>query len=167
MSQKYKGRVISVVAEKRTLPNGNTVVIDLVRHPGAVVIVPLLRSDEIILIRQYRPVLRSYMYELPAGTLKAGEQPLSCAKRELLEETGYAACHFEKLGKIFPVHGYSTEVMTIFKAEGLLKREAQLEEDEVITICLFKKSKVRQLFRSGAITDAKTICGLTFLGWIG
>ncbi len=99
--------------EIKKLPNGNSVQLDLIVHPGAALIVPFLGKDRIILLRQWRAVLNKYLLELPAGTLDKGESILTCAKRELIEETGYASQKMTKLGRIYPVPGYSTEIIHI------------------------------------------------------
>jgi ADP-ribose pyrophosphatase len=143
------------------------------------VIVPFFTSKKLVILRQFRPVIRRYLYEFPAGTLKPGEPTLDCAHRELLEETGYLAQKMMKLGKIFPVPGYSTEVMTILKAEGLrVFRETPLEKekspmgslqkdpDEILETCILSRGQIRRLFRQGRLQDAKTICALGFCGII-
>ncbi len=148
------------------LPNGRTTHISYINHPGAVIVAPLLNQNTIVMIRQFRPALRRYIYELPAGTIDIPEKPLSCAKRELLEETGFCAKRFQKLGKIYPVPGYSTEVIHIFKAEGLIQKDATPEEYEVIENIHMSKAQVRNYFRHGKIMDGKTICALTHIGWL-
>ncbi len=166
MSYLFKGKLLKLKTAKRRLPNGYTASLELIEHPGAVLIVPLLNKDEVIFIRQFRPVINSYIYELPAGTLEKGEKPIQCAKREIVEETGYAGNRFVKMGKIYPVPGYSTEVITIFKALQLTKVSLSAEPDEVIKICIFKRRRVRELFRKQKIVDAKTISALAFVGWL-
>lgn len=166
MKQLYKGKVIALFKKITCLPNGYSVDLDIVTHPGAVLIVPFISSDKIIILKQYRPVIKAYLYELPAGTLKKGEIKLSCAKRELVEETGYSARKLIKLGKIYPVPGYSTEEITIYKAIGLRKALAHTEEDEVIKVIILNKHKIKKLFKNGRIQDAKTICALSMCGWL-
>ncbi len=166
MKSCFKGKLISLFIKKVKLPNGHTIRVELIKHPGAALIVPFLAKDKVVLLRQYRPVIKSYIYELPAGTLKPGELPLECAKREIIEETGYKAKRFTKLGKIYPVPGYSTEQITIFKAEGLQKAMVCLECDEIIEIIIVDKKKARSLFKSGKLNDAKTICALAMCGWL-
>ncbi len=92
------GRVITLEHKKISLPNGYIVKMDVIKHIGAALIVPFINRDKVILLRQYRPVIKKYLYELPAGTVEKGETPLTCAKRELTEETGYAAGKFTLLG---------------------------------------------------------------------
>ena len=92
-----------LVARHRRLPNGHPLDLEMITHPGAVCIVPFLNSKQIVLMRQYRAAVDSYLYELPAGTLDDNENPLTCAQRELKEETGYSAKSWKKVGKIFPL----------------------------------------------------------------
>jgi len=162
----YKGRLLHLMVGDKTLPNGYRTRFEIIKHPGAALAVPFLTKDKIILLRQLRPVINSYIYELPAGTLDKKESALSCAKREIIEETGYSAEKFTKLGEIYPVPGYSTEKIIIFKAEGLRKKERLPEQDEVIKHFIFGKKKIKQLFKSGRIIDAKTISALAFCGWL-
>lgn len=154
------------MAGKETLPNGYRASFEIIKHPGAALVVPFLSKDKVILLRQLRPVIDSYIYELPAGTLDKNESPLSCAKREIIEETGYSAKKFTKLGEIYPVPGYSTEKIVIFKAEGLRKEERILEQDEVIEHFISDRKNIKKLFISGKIIDAKTICAFTMCGWL-
>ena len=163
---KIQGRKFNYLQVEKTLPNGYKVKIDMVEHPGASLIVPLVDKNHIIMLRQYRAVLDKYLYECPAGTLDPKESLLTCAKRELIEETGFEAKKIKKIGQIYPVPGYSTEVIYIFKAENLIQREIKNELDEIIKSFVISRSKVLWLFKSGRIVDAKTICGLAFLGWL-
>jgi ADP-ribose pyrophosphatase len=148
------------------LPNGRTVRITFINHPGAVIIAPFLNEDTVVMMRQFRPALKKYIYELPAGTLDPDESIAACARRELLEETGLKSKKLAKLGAIYPVPGYSTEVIHIFKAEQLTMTQAQPEEYEVIEIMPMTRSKVRQLVSKGKLMDAKSICALAFCGWL-
>ncbi len=162
----FTGKALQLATQRRRLPNGHVATVEIIRHPGAVVIIPLLRKDQLILLKQFRPVLNMYLYELPAGTRDRNEAPLFCAKREIIEETGYRSEKFTKLGKIYPVPGYSTEEITIYKAESLMKAFALKDPDEIIETKVVSKSQIKKLFRTGKIRDAKTICALTFLGWL-
>ncbi|MCX5687906.1 MAG: NUDIX hydrolase [Candidatus Omnitrophica bacterium] len=162
----YKGRLLHLAIGKELLPNGYLAQFEIIKHPGAALVVPFLAKDKIILLKQLRPVINSYIYELPAGTLDKNELPLSCAKREIIEETGYAAKKFTKLGEIYPVPGYSTEKIAVFKAEKLTKRHRIPEQDEVIENFRFNKKKIKKLFKSGKIVDAKTICALVLCNWL-
>ena len=166
IKQVFKGRLLKVYVGKERLPHGYVATFEMIKHPGAALIVPFLTKDKIIMLRQLRPVIGSYIYELPAGTLDKNESPASCAKREIIEETGYSAKKITLLGKIYPVPGYSTEKIFIYKAEGLKKKDRIAEPDEVIENHIFTKKQIKKLFKNGRITDAKTICGLTMCGWL-
>jgi len=148
------------------LPNGRTISISFINHPGAVIIAPFLNKNTVVMMRQFRPALKKYIYELPAGTLDPHEPIAKCARRELLEETGLIAKKLTKLGAIYPVPGYSTEVIHIFKAEQLTLTQAQPEEYEVIETMPMSKLHVRKLFIQGKLMDAKSICTLAFCGWL-
>lgn len=162
----FKGRLLKVFVKKERLPNGYLATFEMIKHPGAALIIPFLSKDKVIMLRQLRPVIKSYIYELPAGTLDKNESPLSCARREIIEETGYSAKKFTLLGKIYPVPGYSTENIVIFKAEGLKKKPRVMEKDEVIESKVFNKSEIRRLFRNGKMVDAKTICAFAYCDWL-
>ena len=140
--------------------------IPIIKHPGAVLIVPFINNNEVVLLRQFRRVIGKYLYELPAGTLESKEQLVSCAKRELIEEAGYSAGKLIRLGYIYPVPGYSTEKIIIYKALNLKPAQKCLKDDEVITHSIVSKQKVRRLFKSGKICDAKTICAFSLCGWL-
>lgn len=160
----YKGKLINLAIKKVRLPNGYLACLEIIKHAGAALIIPFLTEEKIILLRQFRPVINSYLYEFPAGTLKRGELPLSCARREILEETGYTAKKLTFLGKIYPVPGYSTEKIFIYKAQKLKKQLRCTEEDEIIESLVVTKARLRKLFKSGKIVDAKTICALSMCG---
>ena len=166
MKKRFDGKLIKLYECKCVLPNGYAVNLEIVKHPGAVLIVPLLDKNTVVFLRQYRPVIDAYVYELPAGTLAPGEIHSRCARRELLEETGYITQKLTKLGQIYPAPGYTTERIVIFKAEKLHKRQVQLEKDEIIETMLFDKKKVRRLLETGKLVDAKTICALSLCGWL-
>ena len=159
-------KFLTIKQRSAKLPNGNTIALELVEHPGAVLIVPFLTAGKVILLRQFRPVINAYIFELPAGTIEKGERPLACARREIIEETGYAGRTFTRLGFIYPVPGYSTEKITMFKAEDLAERGMACQADEVIETVMVTKQMVRELFKSGKILDAKTICAFAHCGWL-
>ena len=163
---KFQGKKFSFAVVKKKLPNGRTADVDVIEHPGAVLIIPFLSRDKIIFLHQYRPVLGRYLLELPAGTLDKNERPLACARRELIEETDQKARVFTRLGKIYPVPGYSTEIIHIFKAEKLTPCAGTKDTDEIISTKPLRRSEVRKLFRVGGITDAKTIAALSLCGWL-
>ncbi len=138
----------------------------MIDYPQAALILPFLDKERIVLLKQFRVVLGKTLYELPAGTAAKGETPLACARRELPEETGYAAKKFKKLGFIYPVPGYSNEVIHIFKAEGLYPFSLAKDEDEILKPVVLSIAQVRQIFQQGRLPDGKTICALAFAGII-
>ena len=162
----FQGKLLKVSVKHKRLPNGFLARLEVVEHIGAALIVPFVSRDRIIMLRQFRPVINAYLYELPAGTLNKGESHLSCARREIVEETGFGAAKFSRLGEIFPVPGYSTEKIIIFKAEKLSQCAFHAEEDEVIRVNILTRPQVRGLFRKGKFKDAKTICALAMAGWL-
>lgn len=158
--QVFNGRLLKVFVKKQKLPNGYLANIEYIKHPGAVLIIPVLANGSIVLIRQYRPAINKYIWELPAGTLEKGEPIATCAKRELIEETGYKAARVKKIAVIVPVPGYSTEKIHIFRAEGLKQVKKQAMVDEVIIEKAFSLKQIKKMLAKGEIVDAKTICGL-------
>lgn len=166
MKKIFSGKLLKFYIKSERLPNGYLATFEMIKHPGAALIIPFLSKDKVIMLRQLRPVINSYIYELPAGTLDENESPLACARREIIEETGYSAKKVTLLGKIYPVPGYSTENIAIFKAEGLKEKPRVAEKDEVIESKIFNKSEVRRLFRNGKMVDAKTICAFAYCGWL-
>ena len=166
MKNVFKGKLLNVFVKKVRLPNGYLATFEIIKHPGAALIIPFLSKDKLIMLRQLRPVVGNYIYELPAGTIDKGEKPLECARREIVEETGYSAGSMKRLGAIYPVPGYSTEKIVIYKAEELSLRHRHAEKDEIIELKVLTRTAVRHLFRSGRIVDAKTIAALAFCGWL-
>jgi ADP-ribose pyrophosphatase len=155
-------RVFFVRSEKWRGPNGDFNR-DTVVHPGAVAIIPFDAKGRVIMIRQFRPASGDWMLEIPAGTLEKGEQPLACAKRELIEEIGFAAKKWKKLGAIFTAPGFCTELIHIFKATDLKADYAEQDEDEHIEVVSMSLKQVKQAIRNGNICDAKTICAVAYL----
>jgi len=162
-SKIFKGRVFSVSRERKTFPNGRKVYLEQVHHPGAVLVVPFIEKD-IILIRQYRGVIGKYIWELPAGTLEKGESPLACARRELAEETGYRALDLKKVGMIYTTPGFSDEKISLFTAKCGRQKKPRTDRDELIRIKRFTRKEIRVLFLKGRITDSKTISAFVFAG---
>jgi ADP-ribose pyrophosphatase len=156
----YKGNVFDLVSEKITLPNGKTTHMDIIRHPGASAILPMIDKNTVILLKQYRHAIGSDIWEIPAGTLEKNETPDACAKRELIEETGYLATKWKELGKIIPVPGYSDELIHIFLASHLLPAQQDMDTNEVIEVHNIKFSTALKMIYNGEINDGKTVCGL-------
>jgi len=156
----YKGRVVHLTVERIVLPNGHTMDIEIVRHPGASAIVPLTSDGEVILIRQYRHAVGGFICEVPAGKLDGGEPPDQCAARELVEEAGVVAGRLTRLGSIVSTPGFSDEVIHLFLAEDLRPADTAHEADEVITLLRRPLPDCLAMIASGEIVDAKSICGL-------
>lgn len=156
----YNGRVITLNIDTVTLPNGLTVDLEMVRHPGAAAIVPLKEDGTVILIKQFRHAAGGFIYEIPAGKLHPGEDPRDCAMRELEEEIGYRAGTLELLSSIFTAPGFTDEVIHVYKATGMTKGRQQLDRDEVLEIVELPLADALAMIRAGTIRDAKTMVGL-------
>ena len=165
----FEGRVFSVVVESITTAKGGRMDVEIVRHPGSVVLIPLTASGEVILVRQYRHAIGRSAWELPAGTLKPNEEPKKAAARECHEEIGLLPTGLEELGSYFPTPGYCDEEMTFYKATGLREagpsdEAAQQDDDEDIQQQAFSLEQIRSMIRSGDIIDMKTVAGVALLG---
>lgn len=156
----YLGKVFELIRENVTLENGTTTDVEFIEHPGATAVIPFLDDNRIVLLKQYRHALKKYIWEIPAGTLDPQEEIISCAKRELIEETGYSAGQWHKLGEITPVPGYSNERIHIFLATELQPADQNLDEDEVIQVQAVDFLKAIEMIGDGEIQDAKSIAGL-------
>jgi ADP-ribose pyrophosphatase len=159
----FEGRVFSVSTGKKVLPDKRKVYIEEVSHPGASLIVPL-RGEGVVFIRQFRPVIDRYIWEIPAGTLSPGEAPADCARRELQEETGYTADSMRDLGYIFTTPGFCDEKISVFKAVCGKRKAVKRDEDELITVRTFSRTEIKKMLFNGRITDAKTIAALALAG---
>lgn len=155
----YQGRIIRLIREHLQV-QGHRFQRETILHPGAVVIVPIDTQQRVIFVRQYRRAVRRYLLELPAGTLEPGEPRLACAKRELLEETGWRARRWQRLGRFYAAPGFISEQMTLFLAQELTQHEASPEPDELVTPVRLSLAKALQQVRRGSICDAKTIIGI-------
>lgn len=164
----YRGRVFTLSVDRVTLPGGHTATMDIVRHPGSVVLLPMPAPDRIILIRQYRYAVDQYLWELPAGTLAEGEVELTGAARECEEEIGLVPGRLELLGRLLPTPGFCDEVMAFYRCLDLTAPPAdstvRQDDDEVIEPRAFALAEVRQKIARGEIADMKTVAGLALLG---
>jgi ADP-ribose pyrophosphatase len=162
----YRGPVFHVTTDQVLEPGGIRARRDVIRHSGSIVILALddaKPEPRILLERQYRHAAQSMMWELPAGRIDEGESPLAAARRELLEETGYAARDWKKILFFYVSPGFLDETMTIYLARGLTKGKAQPEADEKISVRFFPLSAARSMALSAKIRDAKTIAGILWL----
>jgi len=150
-------RIFAIAEQALRLPSGRTVVRQVVQHPGAVVIIPQLADGRLILIAQYRFAVGETLLEFPAGTLEPGEAPLECARRELIEETGYRAEHWRALGITYPSPGYCDEQQHLFMATGLVPEHAAGDEDEILEVKRLTVEEVERAIADGTLVDAKSI----------
>jgi ADP-ribose pyrophosphatase len=157
----HSGRVVEVAVDRVELPNGRTVDLDMVRHPGAAAIVPFISRTDILMVRQYRWAVGGFIYEIPAGKLDDGkEDPLLCARRELEEEVGHQAGRMEPLGPIVTAPGFTDEVIHLFMATELTPGTQALEADEILRVERVPFTTALDWALTGRIKDAKTLCGL-------
>jgi ADP-ribose pyrophosphatase len=159
----HEGRHFSFLRDEVELPNGLKAYRDIVRHPGAVAIVPVLPDGRIVLVRQYRYAAGKPLLEIPAGTLEEGEDPLECARRELIEETGYEASELTAMLSCYMAPGYSDEVIHFFEARGLREVGMSPEEDESIEVEVSEMGEIAKMIEANIIEDAKTIIGIRCL----
>lgn len=158
----FAGRLLKVEIDTVELPDGSTTTREFIRHPGAVAIVPVLDDGRIVLVKQCRYPMDTIMWEIPAGKLDHGtqEDPDDCARRELSEETGYEAKHWQKLVSIATAPAFTDEVIHLYKAWGLEKFSQHTDEDEFIGVGIFSPQEVKDMILRGEIFDAKTLCAL-------
>ena len=156
----YKGKLLDVWKDKVELPNGKTSSREYIKHPGAVVIIPVLPDRKIGLIRQYRYPMGMEQIELPAGKLDKNEDHLDTAKRELEEEIGYRANSMKEITEIHPCIGYSDERMWIYLAEELTYTKTNQDLDEFVELMPTELSDSVEMIWSGKITDVKSIIGI-------
>lgn len=153
----------NVVRKRRVDPEGRTYTREVVEHPGAVVLLPVLDDGRICLIRNYRIAVGEELIELPAGTLEPGEDPDVCAARELAEETGYRARQWHKVMQFWMSPGILSERMHLFVARGLTPGERHLQADEEINTLLATWDEVLALMADNRIADAKTLAALLYV----
>ena len=161
----FEGRVIRVERERVTLANGHSTVIEAVRHRGSVVIVATPAPNQIILIRQFRPVIQQWIWELPAGSLDPGEAPERAVVRECEEEIGLTPRRVTTMGSCYPTPGFCDEIMHFYLCEDLAAPEGPVtrDEDEQIEPATVSLDTVRSMIADGRVVDMKTMVGLSLL----
>jgi ADP-ribose pyrophosphatase len=159
----FEGTLLRVYADKVRSADGHIGTREYIRHPGAVAIVPLLSDGRVVLERQFRYPLKRTVIEFPAGKIDADESPLQCARRELLEETGYRAAKWSYLGGLHNAIAYSDEKIEIFLAEELVHEGATLDAGETLEVFAEQWQQLLQWVREGTVTDAKTMLGVMWL----
>ena len=158
----YTGKVFRLQRDTVIEPGGVQVERDIIIHPGSMVVLPIFEDGRVLLIRQYRHSIGELLWELVAGRKEPDETFAVAARRELLEETGYAAKRIRKLVRVVPTPGFVNEWMVIYAAEKLTQGAAQPEEDEKITPRIFTLKQVDSMIERGTLRDAKSIVGLMY-----
>jgi ADP-ribose pyrophosphatase len=161
--KRYSGKVFNLIVDEVEYSSGNRAIREVAEHPGGAVVVPLLDDGSILLVNQYRYPVKKHLYELPAGKLDPGEDPMVCAARELEEETGYTAGTLKKLTAIYTTPGFCSEQLHIYLATDLKKSPGgqRLEEGESdLTIKQLPFEEVVRMIEREEIVDSKTICGV-------
>src|SRR5262245_34817485 len=158
--QIYKGRIVDLRLEQVELPNGLKVDLEVVHHPGAAAVVAVDTQGEVTLLRQFRHAVGGFIWEIPAGTLAAGEAPDACARRELREETGLTAAAWTALGSIVTTPGFCDERIHLFLARELSNGHPTLDHDEVLTVMRMPLRRALEMVRTGELEDGKWSAGL-------
>lgn len=158
----FKGRVLTLNLERVRLPNGRLAELEIAHHPGGAAVVAVDAEGRVCLLRQFRHAAGGWLTELPAGKLDGGEPPLECAQRELAEEAGVVARHWEKLGEFYSSPGVLTEVIHVYLARDLGATAARPEEHEVFEARWIPLQEAVELAGSGRLQDAKTLIGLSW-----
>ncbi len=156
----FAGKIITVHNDDITLADGTKAFREVVEHPGGVAVVGLTDNREIVMVKQFRYPYKETIYEIPAGKLEKGEEPMSAAVREFGEECGATAESFEPMGEIYPSPGYTSEIIRLYCATGLSFGEQHLDEDENLDVIKMPFSECLSRVMSGEIKDAKTIIGI-------
>lgn len=164
----YSGRVVSLDLDTVRFPDGSTGRLEMLRHPGASAVVPLLddvhaADPRVLLLRQFRHAADRFIWEVPAGRLDAGESPERCAERELEEETGMKAGKLERLTTIFTTPGFTDEQIHLFAASDLTDGRIHREADEFMELHSRRWSEVMESIRSGEVEDGKTLISLLYV----
>lgn len=152
----FKGKIISLQVDQVTLPNGATASREIVKHPGAVAVIPLL-GNKMIVVEQYRKPLEKSQVEIPAGKLDSGEEPMKAALRELEEETGFRTDNIRLVSSFYTSPGFADEIIHLYFAEDLVKGTANPDEDEFLDCEAITLEQAQQYMQEGRISDAKTI----------
>jgi ADP-ribose pyrophosphatase len=156
----YDGKLFRVYKETVKLPNGNVRSREIVAHPGAVALVVVDDQNRLLLVRQYRRAADRVLLEIPAGTREHGEDPETCARREVREETGYEARSVQRIGGFYSAPGFCTEFLDCFLMTDLVEGRLDGDEDENIEVERLTGEEALAAIRSGEICDAKSICGI-------
>ncbi len=156
----FSGKRLDVEVNRIKLPNGNVLNKEMVHSGEAVAILPLLDKNTIIMLKQFRPVIKRWQYEFPAGLIDRGETPVEAAKRELKEETGFTCGKIRKLTSVFSSPGFSDELIHLFVASDLKSGAQELEPSENLRVLKMPLEKAKKMARSGVIKDAHSVLAL-------
>ncbi len=156
----YRGKVFNVRQDEVRLPNGKQTILDIVEHSGAVTLLPVDDQRRMWFVRQYRHPAPPELLELPAGVMEIAETPETCAQREVREEIGMSAEHFQKVGEFFLAPGYSTEYMYVFLATELSPAPLPGDENEFLSVEKIPVEQVYNLVEKGKFRDSKTLAAL-------
>ena len=159
----FKGHFLHAFRDTVRLPDGKETTREYVIHPGAVMVIPMLDDGSLVLERQFRYPMGRVMIEFPAGKLDPGEDVFTCARRELLEETGYSATEWARAGVLHPVISYSTEFIEVWFARGLQQGQARLDHGEFLEIFTATPAEIMRWCLDGTVTDSKTLVGALWL----
>ncbi|TWI57969.1 NUDIX hydrolase [Halalkalibacter nanhaiisediminis] len=159
----FKGKVIDLKVEEVELPNGKTSKREIVKHPGAVAILPITKEGKLVLVRQYRKALDKVIVEIPAGKLEKGEEPLASAKRELEEETGYKADYLDFIVSFYTSPGFADEIIHLYITDKLKKGQVAPDEDEFLDIIEVSLEEAEEMVKNQTIHDAKTVFAVQYM----
>jgi ADP-ribose pyrophosphatase len=158
----YQGNVFGVRHDHVIEPGGMKTTRDVVTHSGSVVILPVLSDGRVLMVRQYRYTVGDFLLELVAGRMEPGEKPLQAARRELAEETGYRAKHFQKMMEVYPTPGFVQERLIAYAATDLTLGKTHFDADELIEPKPFELNALLEMIRKGRIHDAKSVAGILY-----
>ncbi len=160
--QIFAGRIVKLRVDTVVLPNGKESTREIIEHSGAVAILALDEANNVIMVRQFRKPVERALLEIPAGTLEVNEDPLDCARRELQEETGYTARHWEKVISYYSTPGFTDELLHIYLAKGLTRGDKAPDIDEFVETVPVPLPEAYQMVRDGQIVDGKSIIGIQY-----
>jgi len=158
----HEGRIFDLSQRRVLLPNGEESIRDVIEHNGAAAIIAVTDEGKLVMVRQYRDGPEAVLLEIPAGKLDPGEDPQTCALRELAEETGYRAGKIKKLFDMYPVAAYCSEQITIYLAEDLTLGATNLDAGEFVEIELFSLTELLKMIDNNELKDMKTILGILY-----
>ncbi|MDM5316023.1 NUDIX hydrolase [Fictibacillus sp. b24] len=162
--QIYSGKIIDLYVEEVELPNKKTGKREIVKHPGAVAVLAVTNEGKMLMVEQFRKPLEKTIIEIPAGKLEKGEDPLECAQRELMEETGYSCESMESIGSFYTSPGFADELIHLYFTDTLVKQGAQMtDEDEFLNVMEISVDEAKEMMKDERIHDAKTAYSVMYM----